>query len=230
MKKHLFLILFLVSSTAKAQDIFTVHEGWIDMTVWYKLSDKVKVGGDYGYRTVYQDFEFHSVYVRPTIAWKPNELYSFSFAVSDFFTQQTGNFNLNELRLAQEASLYWPKLGPIKFDHRLRFEERFFTIKDTKENSTRMRYRFGVNSPKFKMLGIGTDFYSAFTWERFVNLGSSYDNIFGDSERWEVVFGNKISKKVKVGIHYIFQAVRTLDDNFEVQENIFRLRIGYTLN
>ena len=230
MKPILFSLLLLAATTSYAQDIFKLHEGWVDMTVWYKTSKHVKIGGDFGYRTIFDEYSFHSFYIRPTIVWKPSRLYSFSFAISDFYTHERETINVNEFRLAQQASLFWPTLGPIKIDHRLRFEERFFAINETKENSTRMRYRLALNSPKFKMLGIDTDFYSAFTWERFVNIGSSFDNIFGNSERWEVVFGNKVSDKVKVGIHYIFQAARTLDDSFEVQENIFRIRIGYTIN
>lgn len=230
MKKFLLFLLLTYSTCTHAQDIFKINEGWLDMTIWYKVSPTVRVGGDYGYRTVFENFSFHSFYARPTISWKPSDLYSFSFAVSDFYTHESEVVNLNELRFAQQGSLFWPKIGPIRFDHRLRFEERFFSINQAKENSSRMRYRLAANSPKYKMLGIKTFFYSAITWERFVNLGSSFENIFGDSERWEIVFGNKVSDKVKVGIHYIFQSVRTLDDTFELQENIFRLRIGYTIN
>lgn len=230
MRNIIVVLFFLLFSRAEAQDIFKVHEVWSDVTIWYKLSPKTKVGGDLGYRTTLDQFTFHQFYIRPTIVWKPKPLYSLSFAVSNFYTHELENINLDELRFAQQASLFWPKIGSFQIHHRLRFEERFYYINDTKENSQRARYRLGIKSPSFHLFGIGSPFYTEITWEDFMNLGSSFLNYWGNTHRWEVVIGNKVSKKVKVGLHYIFQSTRIADRSFEVQQNIIRVRVGYTIN
>ncbi|UXX80529.1 DUF2490 domain-containing protein [Reichenbachiella carrageenanivorans] len=223
-------ILIFWGLFAQAQDVFKVSESWTDLTIWYKIGDQIKIGGDVGYRTTIKDFSFHLGYIRPTIIWKPSPLYNLSFAVSNFYKDISGSINLNELRLAQEANLFWPKIGSFKIDHRLRFEERFYQINNNKANSTRMRYRLGLKSPTFHLFGIGTPFFSELTWEDFKLLGSSFEYYWGNTQRWEVVLGNKISKKVKLGFHYILQTTRTTDKTFSLQENILRIRIGYTIN
>lgn len=216
--------------TAKSQDIFKVHEIWTDATLWYKFNPKLKAGGDFGYRTTTDQFTFHQYYFRPTIVWRPDKLYSLSFAVSNFFTDERSIVDLNELRMAQQATLYWPQFGKIKLDHRVRFEERFFQIDDSKENSIRVRYRLGIHYRNFELFGWDKLFYTAFTWENFIGLANSFDSYFGDSQRWEFVFGNKLSDRFKLGLHYFFQVSETIDQGLNVQENVFRIRLGYTLN
>ncbi|MGL1888422.1 MAG: DUF2490 domain-containing protein [Reichenbachiella sp.] len=230
-KIKIIILLVLLPFLSKGQEVFTTHLGWTDLTLWYKLNDNLKVGGDMGYRTTFDNFEYHLAYVRPTIRWQPNPLYNLTFAISDFHTLIEG-IDLNEVRLAQEAMLFWPKVGGFKFDHRLRFEERFFYINDIKENQYRTRYRLALHPPNFTLFGKDTSpFYSAVTFEAFLNLNNSeYNDLIGNSHRMELVLGNKITKKLKIGLHYIWQTGRIKNDVFDLKSNILRLRIGYKLN
>lgn len=223
-------ILIFWGLLTQAQDVFKVSESWTDLTIWYKVGDQVKVGGDVGYRTTIDDFSFHLGYIRPTVIWKPSPLYNLSFAIANFYREATGSTSLNEFRLAQEANLFWPNIGSFKITHRLRFEERFYQINEAKENSSRVRYRLGLRSPNFYLFGMEAPWFAELTWEDFRQLGNSLDYYLGDTQRWEAMLGNKVSKKVKISLHYILQTTRAINNSFSLQENILRLRIGYTIN
>ncbi|SHK01301.1 Protein of unknown function [Reichenbachiella agariperforans] len=230
MKKYVLLLLVLsMCQGLAAQKIFTRHQGWTDLTLWYKLGENTKVGGDFGYRTSMGDYKFHQMYYRPTIKWSNNSLYNLCFAISNFQTFNTESSNLNELRFAQEAMLFWPNTKILKFNHRLRFEERFFYINENKENQTRMRYRLSLAPPNFTLFG-KENFYAELTWETFVTLTNSIQYSLGSQHRWEAVLGNKITKRFKIGLHYIWQTVRVTDYDYGLNDNIIRIRLSYTLN
>lgn len=164
----------------------TSHQGWSDISIWYKQNDSFMVGGDVGYRTTFDAFSFHQLYIRPTIRYRINPIFSVAFAVSTFHTLLDDAIDLNELRLAQQASIRWPKLGPLKFSQRIRLEERFYLIESTQANLQRVRYRLKMAPPEFFLFKKTRPFYSAITWETFVNIGSNFERYLGNSHRYEL--------------------------------------------
>ncbi|UXP33450.1 DUF2490 domain-containing protein [Reichenbachiella agarivorans] len=230
MQKLFILIIFITFSPPLcAQKIFTRHQGWSDLTLWYKVGEHTKVGGDFGYRTELEHFSFNQTYFRPTIVWQKNPLYNVSFAISNFYTFLEDQPNLCELRFAQEASLFWPQLSFMKIDHRLRFEERFYYLDNYSGRESRMRYRLALNPNKFTLLN-KEGFYTSATWETFIGLGNNFDNPLGNLHRWEAVFGNKINDRFGVGLHYIWQTTVLTDNSMKIKDNIVRLRFAYKLN
>ena len=231
MKYFLILVLFLsVTTEIHCQDLFKVHSGWTDVSLWYKAGSNTKIGGDFGYRTTLNDLDFHQTYYRPTVKWQKNPLYSLSLAVSNFHTFNDA-VDLSELRFAQQGTLKWPQIGVLRVTHRLRFEQRLFFINLLKENNYRGRYQLELKSPRFVLFGLDkSPFFSNVSWEAFINMGSSYESLIGNSHRYAIVFGNRISKKLKVALHYYWQTVRANNDEFILKENVIRLRFNYTFN
>jgi len=230
MKIAILVISLFASRLVVAQDVFKVHQGWIDMTVWYKVNENTRIGGDFGYRTTVGQFSFHQWYVRPTIRWRKNAHYTLLLSMSNHHTISKESVDLNELRFAQQIQVNWPNIGQVKFNHRVRFEERFFFIDDEQENAMRARYRLALVSPDFTLFGIGSKFYGLVSWEAFIQIGSSYEDIVGNSHRWELELGNRVSEKMRIGLHYIWQTLREVDDLFALDLNILRLRVTYTIN
>jgi hypothetical protein len=225
----LFLV-FVLFTEATAQDIFKVHQTWIDMTVWYRLNDKMKVGGDFGYRTALDQVTFHTVYFRPSFRWKVSPSTTLGLMISNHQTFNSDIIDLNELRFAQQVQVTWPNNKKINLKHRVRMEERFYFIDQGKENESRVRYRLALIPATFNLFNTSTPFYAHISWEAFIKLGASYEDPIGNAHRWEIMLGNKLSKKVKISLNYFWQTARTVDDLFLLQENIFRLRIMYTIN
>lgn len=229
MKPHLILIVIgCLSTPTLAQQVIRTHQPWADITLWYPIGDKTKIGGDFGYRTTTDALNFHLWYIRPTIQWKGAEWYQLSLAFSNFHIINSSDINLNEIRLAQEAMIIWPRFKYIKFDQRFRFEERFYSINNSKQDETRFRYRIAASSSQFHIFEL-EHFYTGLTWEAFHVLAQSKSNPLGTLHRWEVILGNQISEKLRISFHYIWQTSLTESESFELSQNIFRLRLIYTL-
>ncbi|MFY0626374.1 MAG: DUF2490 domain-containing protein [Reichenbachiella sp.] len=229
--RAIFVVFFLVSSLfSKGQTIFSTQQGWSDISIWYHVSPSIKMGGDFGYRATFDLNTYHQLYFRPTIQWRINKTFSASFAASNFHSVIDDAVDLNEMRLAQQVTIRWPKIGPFKMSHRVRVEERFFLLESNKANAQRLRYRIKLAPPNFRLFDWNSSFYSGFTWEAFINLGSSYENLLGNGHRYEIVMGNKISTKVSAGLHYIWQTTLVADETFDLKDNVLRLRFGYTIN
>lgn len=221
-------MMLVFERQSNAQSLFQVHEAWVDMTLWYNINESVKIGGDFGYRTALSQTAFQTFYFRPSLRWQLNKVVILGFAISNHQTFNTEVSNLNELRFAQQLFVKSPNIWKFKINHRLRFEERYFFINQAKEDAMRMRYRLAINPPSFSVFNIASPFYSRISWEAFITLGTSYEDLIGNSHRWEIMLGNKITKSLKISMVYFWQSTRTVDQLFLLEEDIYRLRIGYT--
>ena len=218
-------------SLCQTVDKRTDFQTWTDLTLTYNKSNKFSFGGDMGTRGIISHKNWNQFYVRPTVHYKFSSLFKVSGGVGSFNTFNRNLDNSYEFRIFQDFQFAWPNLGWINFNHRFRFEERFFFYENT-ENvfSMRGRYLVGLKTTNFKFIGKDKNYYLNTMWEAFVPLGESATELFINNQRWYMAMGYHLTKTWQFELHYIFQKSRLIaEDGFKSQESILRLRIFHTL-
>ena len=138
----MWIALFLVSCGSLAsQAEETPKQIWLDYNPSWKVSEKVTVGGDAGFRTKLESGSGIRLVLRPGID-RPYKSVTFKAGIGNFWTLSEIITNRWEIRPYQGVGWVWPR-GPITFDHLARLEERFDfnTVTWTSVNSLRARYR-----------------------------------------------------------------------------------------
>lgn len=223
LRKLVFWTFSFFSTCATAQTIDLANP-WVDFNVKHKLTDQLAIGGDMGYRTVLNGLNIHQLMIRPTLFWKPNQAFTFDFAISDWHTFDETT-DVHEFRLAQQMTIRWPKVPSLKLDHRFRFEERFFFVNGTRENANRFRYRLAVGPPDFKIFKSGNTFYALGSWEAFLPISSSFKTILGSNQRWEIMLGYHFSPTFHAGFHFIPETSHVNGTDYDLAKYIYRLRL-----
>lgn len=236
--KSRFLILFVTTiglmksafTLAQSNDKRVDFQTWTDLTLTYNKTSSLSFGGDVGTRGIFSDRNWNQFYIRPTVHYTVSPLFKLSGGIGSFntFTQLNNTY---EFRFFQDYQFAWPILGWINFNHRLRFEQRFFFYKNINNDfSIRGRYLIGLKTRDFKLIGKEKKFYVSTMWEAFVPLGKSAPELFVNNQRWYSALGFKFSKNWLFELHYIWQKSRLLsEDGFKSQENVLRLRAFYIL-
>lgn len=216
----------LAQSTDKRVD----YQSWTDITLTYNKSLKFSIGGDVGTRGIYSNRNWNQFYIRPTISYTISPLFKLAGGVGGFGTFTPLN-STYELRLFQDYLFAWPKTGFINFNHRLRFEQRFFFYQNIENDfSMRGRYLIGVKTKGFKLIGKEKNFYLSTMWEVFFPVGKIAPEIFVNNQRLYSALGFSKTKSWSFELHYIWQKSRLLsEDGFKSQENVIRLRVFHTI-
>lgn len=204
---------------------------WSDITLSYFLSQKLSIGGDAGLRGVISARDWNLFYIRPSINYRFSGVFRVTGGIGTFNTFNKEFSNSYELRFFQDAHIAWPDIGWVDFYHRFRLEERFFFYQTLDSDfSARARYLFRARTINFKLIGNKKGYYLKAMWEVFVPLGNSAAELFVNNQRWYAALGFQPSDRFRYELHYIWQKSREFeDDGFRSTENIFRIRVFYTI-
>ena len=136
----LLAILLLISglSFVQGQD----NQLWLDynLTVPVSKTNKFTYGGDAGYRRggdagfkgIFSTTEFNQVIIRPTARYRLNQAINVGGGMGGFFTFNKDANNNYEFRMQEEVNVRWPDLSVLAFFYRVRFDQRFISIENTK--------------------------------------------------------------------------------------------------
>jgi hypothetical protein len=232
----LFFILLCYNHSTLAQDTsdsdINTNQGWVDMTLSKKLSERWSVGGDFGYRTSLNNNDFRQFYIRPNLNYKLSKIFNFTLGIGNFNTFSEDLFNIYEFRVYQDANLKWPKLGVFNFFHRLRFEERFFNYSATTLDADfifRARYLLGFKTDNFSLTGQKN--WSVFlSLEHFFRLAQDSSEFLANNFRWDSALCYQATTELRIELHYILQTSQLFRfGNSRVVDNIFCLRFFSSL-
>jgi len=233
--KYILFIIFIciaIPSIYAQNDEEVDFQTWTDLTIKNYLSQKWILTGDLGIRGLVSTKDWNQFYIRPTIEYLISPSFNVRGAVGLFNTRYEALSNALEFRIHQEADLKWPDFSVITFNHRLRFEERFFFYKELENDiSFRMRYLIGIETTNFRIIGKKRAFYLLAQAEWFIPLGKSSAEVLVNNTRIYTGFGHRVSNKFRYEIYYVWQKSRIgSDDGLKTTENVLRFRFYYTIN
>ena len=222
------LSLLLYSNLLYSQDTDTEFQSWSDITAYFFISARSAIGGDAGLRGVASARDWSQIYFRPSYRFQYNNL-DLSAGVAYFHTYNKGLSNVGEWRLFQQATVHWPSTHLVKFNHRLRLEQRFLSYKDPAEGepdddfSSRIRYQFLIRSRDLKVFKQSVYLKAAIEFFQRNNTG---DEAFINRNRFILAVGHRLPGKWWYEIHYMAQRSRQFeDDGLKTSEHVLRIRL-----
>ena len=219
-----FIVCLCLSSTVKAQEEDVDFQTWVDFTGYRFVSDKSAVGGDAGIRGLFSSRVWTQFYIRPTYRYQFNSLdLSGGFAL--FYTYNSDISNVTEWRLFQQATVHWPSTNILKFNHRIRLEQRWFNYSDERDNEfyARIRYQLTMRSRDFSIYN--QKLYFKVSAEAF-QRNNSGDEAFVNTSRFTFVVGHRPKGRFWYEVQYIAQKSRQFEeDGFKTSEHILRFRL-----
>lgn len=221
------IALQFYSEVAHTQNSNAEFQTWGDVTSYYFLSGRSAIGGDAGFRGILSSRDWSQLYVRPSYRFQHHNL-DLSVGVAYFHTFNKDLSNIGEWRLFQQATLHWPSTQLIKFNHRLRLEQRFLNYKDPAEGQpetdyfNRVRYQFLIRTRDLSI--VKQKFYFKAAIE-FFQRSNSGDEAFINRNRYILALGHRLPGRWWYEIHYMAQKSRQFeDDGLRTSEHILRVR------
>ena len=232
---HLPILLvfhFTIPICQGQSDKRTDFQTWTDFTITYHQSEKLSLGGDFGTRGLFSHHNWSQLYIRPTVHYTFSPVFKISGGIGSFNTFNKTVSNSYEFRLFQDYQIAWPTFKGLSISHRFRFEQRFFFYQNIDNDfSIRGRYLIGLKTRTFKLLGKERRYYINGMWEGFVPLGESAPELFINNQRLYAAMGYRLSPTWHFEVYYIWQKSRFfIDEGFQTQEDILRLRVFHVLN
>lgn len=205
---------------------------WANFALNVPTSEKFSYGGDIGFRHLLEEGDWKQFLIRPSVTYRINSIFSLGGAVAYFKTYSGNSANLNEFRIHQEVYMKWPDFGFARLSFRLRLEERFFHYESLPDDfSFRIRFLGQARTRDLTFLGEKRPIYFKLMFEGFKSLNDPGDpEFFINNTRAHLAFGHRLSRAWRYEFHYIRQHSRLVSTgDFTLSQNIFRLRLFYTL-
>jgi hypothetical protein len=132
--------------------------------------------------------------------------------------------NTFEVRLWQQATMYWPDVhGPWRrfvLTHRLKLEERFSHATDW-GLALRFRYRLATSIPLNTHDLETRSFFLPLSVELFADVGEEVPEFFAATNRLSAGIGYVMSERWTLDLRYVRQSSRdTLTDTFDTTDHI----------
>ncbi len=185
--------------------------------------------------------DWEQLMIRPSVHYKPDEIYDFSlgysyirnYSFSDFSTP----INANEYNIWEEVQLSHAGKR-LKFKHRFRLEERFidkivqpsvgvYSIKGTSYNN-RFRYRFTLTRPLIKLSGTKSISLQIFD-ELFINLDKGIRPKSFNQNWFYLGLGYPITSKIRMGMGYHNIGLKS-GNNRLITNHILQTTVSCNLN
>jgi hypothetical protein len=230
--------LFLCSHSGKAQSEEVDFQTWTDFTLTYVKKNKNHIGADMGVRGVVSKNDWNQFYFRPTYQYYFNKALHVAGGMAIFATFSDVIENTNEFRLFQEVELAWPTFEYIYFNHRIRFEQRFFSYQENSsfglelpnDFEARARYQLSLESLDIHLGKSNKPIFFTAAWELFYALNESAVEQFINNQRLLGGMGQRLSPNFRYEVQYIFQKSRRYsDEGLKTSEHLLRLRFFLTL-
>jgi len=216
-----FLSVWLFGLSSWAQE--STNRIWLDFKPHFKVNENLEYFGDAGYRIILSE-QIHTFVLRPSVRYYFKPWLDLMGGIGFFYEIDPNLSNLFEIRPWQGVRVHWPTFGRIGIKHYFRLEERFLWETESWifDPALRLRYKLGSRIPFNESRTI----YVSLFVEAFANFGGEDVERFRNRMRGYFGFGWRFDDTWSVEIEYIHQASRSTDaDEFDVSDNIFRLRV-----
>lgn len=226
-----FLFFFILFASGKLFSQEIEARSWNDVTLKYKFSDKLSQVGDFGFRSSLNR-ECRVFYIRPGIKWQISPVVNAVGGAAFFYYDSPSFDNISDFRIYQAFNLKFPKTKYFSVTHRLMTEQRWFFENGSQTSfKLRGRYRIGLKSAKFKLLGQKSTNYFGALVEVLDNIGSEKDYLPCNGwQRYTFLVGHQFSDKVSAELHYQLHGLNeTAEDNYKIIQQIFRFRLFFSL-
>jgi Protein of unknown function (DUF2490) len=228
------LSILLATGESNAQSEEIDFQTWTDFTFTYLIKNRTNIGADFGVRGMVSKNDWNQIYFRPTYQYYFNRTIQAAGGVAIFATFSDVIKNTTEFRIFQEVSVAWPSFEYIKFYHRLRFEQRFFTYQNgsllgndlPNKFESRARYQLSAESLDIRLGNKNQPIYFLVAWELFYALNEEAVELFINNQRIIGGVGQRLSPNFRYEIQYIFQQSRRFsDEGLRTTEHLLRLRL-----
>ena len=228
----LFLLILFVPTIIYAQE--EEYDGvdkqlWFDYYHYHHLKPHLMYYGDVGYRFLLPDADWQMIYLRPSVRWKPKDLYDLSGGIGVFQTFYKDTTNTFEFRPWQGLRVTWPTFKKISFYEYIRLEERFNFVQGRGDMEFNLRFRFkiGTRIPIYFFPNAGSIFAVA-DIEWFMDFGQEISELFSNRTRLGAGVGYKMNTFWTFEFHYVWQRSRVGDDNeFKTSDNLIQFKVRY---
>ena len=202
---------------------------WFDYYHYYYFKPQWMYYGDAGYRILVPNAEWQMVYIRPSVRWKPKDLYDVRTGIGFFETIYKDSTNTLEIRPWQGFRLNWPSFKRVTFYEFFRLEQRFVFPQDTwkMEFNLRFRIKLGAKAPLYHFPNAGSIFaLTAVEW--FIDVGQQITELFTNRSRIELGAGYKMNSYWTFEFQYVWQRSRTGEnDALKTSDNLIQFKARY---
>jgi hypothetical protein len=216
------LLLSAVSVNAQQQ-----AELWSDITLYKKISNNITLFGDVGPRVPVKHSNTYIVYVRPSLAYQLNKIFTLSAGGAIFNTHSEGT-RVTEYRGWQGVRADVKVFRNIMLNANMRLEERTFKGDTDRKDVIRFRLLSGFTF-LFNNSTLESDtWYLPIAFEFFEDLNGP-NNFFISRKRLYVGLGYVVNSTLRTELFYIDNEARTtaMDDFLSV--DVIRIRLHITL-
>lgn len=223
---------YLIGQTADSTVNIVNNQIWLDFYPHVYINEKLEYYGDFGYRTVLDDYSWHWIYTRPSVRYHISDLWEGHGGVGLFYEFNKFSVNRFEVRPWQGLKINWPRFERLKFYHYLRLEERIsFLTNDWKASfDFRLRYKLAGTLIILKS-GRDSFWFIPFYGEVFVSVFDEVEEVFRNRSRAGIGLGYNHSKEWRFVFIYNRQTSRSgPDEDLTISDNIFRLEVGRLWN
>ena len=210
---------------------------WLDYNLRVDLQERTSpqvhsIGGDAGIRGFISNQEWNQFYIRPTYTYRLRRIANFALAAAYFGTFNADTTNSHELRFHQDIFARFPDNEYFAIFYRVRLEQRLFYYEGgNTEQSLRIRFLIGIESPDIRLGQGRRPFYFQFFWESFRTLfDESAGEVFINQARPTFIFSHRLSPSWRYEINFVPQRSRSYsDEGLETTQNLFRLRVFHRI-
>jgi len=222
----IFLGCFQLIHCQDEDETLITNQLWLDYHMYFKFKARWEYFGDIGYRTIPENWAWHTILVRPSVRYIAPKLWEASGGVGFFQTFIKDEQNSFELRPWQGFKIKWPSFKPIYFLHYFRLEERvFFPEGDPMEFNFRARYQLGLKAIIYRFENEDHIFIPAYI-EFFWNFGPKITEVFSNRNRISAGIGYRTHKGWTFEFRFVGQNGRSgADEQYSTAERLYQFKV-----
>lgn len=222
------------SHEISAQDKTITHENqqWFQYYNETKLNKDWTLLADVSFRWKDEFNETSQFIVRAGLGYaiKPNLKVAGGMAYSGYYSQDS----LHRVEYRPHQEVVYTCGNKVKFNHRIRIEERFFNPIHTSNNTfnVRFRYSFAVSFTLFKLSKTNPEslFILRINDEIFINVGKETPTQTFDQNRFVVSPTFQLNKNFSISPTWNSQYASTATSGTYRQTNVFWLQVRHNLD
>jgi hypothetical protein len=229
----LFLVFVMVKPVTGQEDEDTPRELWLSYEHRQNVSERVRVSGTLGYRELLSDERFFGewtqLHLKADASYEVNPKFRIAGGLGAFATYRPDIEDFYELRLWQEAKVFWPdREGWVRrfvLAHRFRLEERFLES-DGWEFSGRFRYRLQTKIALNRYDLEPGSFFLLLAAEWFAELGTEAAEVYADRGLVSLGFGYVHDPRWTFELRFHSQRSRVnVDEPFDTTGGVIDFRV-----
>ena len=221
----LFFVQFILMFNAFSQEEGLYNQYWLDIIPHFRISDKLEFYGDGSIRAL-EEGNRKIVTIRPSLRFQVGPILSIHAGIGLFYNHLTDTDHYLEIRPFEAIRIGWPNIGPLKFKHYIRFEQRYFNFPNYEnELLHRGRYRIKAKMPLNKKTVQQKTLYIPFSFEWLATANDEISVIWASQSRAMLGVGYILNETWMFEFEYMHLWSKDLpSEQFQASDQVFRLK------